>query len=192
MTLVGRSQLSEWAHSTLFDMRAAERAADTSPRMVRRVDITDVLQVLQRLDERGVRYWVLGGWGVDALVGQQTRDHRDLDLAVDAEQFHEGMREVEALGYRVKTDWLPIRVELVSLQGWVDLHPVRFDSAGHGVQAGPDGMTFDYPADALHSGMLGGRQVPCISVEHQISVHMGYEPRPQDLADLELLRRLLP
>jgi hypothetical protein len=72
MTLVGRSQLSEWAHSTLFDMRAAERAADTSPRMVRRVDITDVLQVLQRLDERGVRYWVLGGWGVDALVGQQT------------------------------------------------------------------------------------------------------------------------
>jgi lincosamide nucleotidyltransferase A/C/D/E len=158
---------------------------------VRCVDIDEVLQVLQRLEESGVRYWVLGGWGVDALVGQQTREHRDLDLAVDTEQFQQGLAEVEALGYRVETDWLPIRVELVSPAGWVDLHPVRFDLSGHGVQAGPDGSTFDYPVEALQSGLLGQRQIPCISVEHQITVHTGYEPRPHEMRDLELLRGLL-
>jgi hypothetical protein len=30
--------------------------------------------------------WIGGGWGVDALVGYQTRGHHNLDLAVDADQ----------------------------------------------------------------------------------------------------------
>ncbi|MDH4308687.1 MAG: amino acid transporter [Acidimicrobiia bacterium] len=37
-----------------------------------------VLSVLDLLDEA----WVDGGWGVDALVGRQTRRHLDLDLAL--------------------------------------------------------------------------------------------------------------
>ena len=34
-------------------------------------------------DGLGVTYWVDGGWGVDALLGEQTREHADLDLALD-------------------------------------------------------------------------------------------------------------
>jgi lincosamide nucleotidyltransferase A/C/D/E len=41
-----------------------------------------VLEVLSALS--ACRVWAAGGWGVDALVGHQTRDHRDLDLALDA------------------------------------------------------------------------------------------------------------
>ncbi|MBO0731850.1 MAG: hypothetical protein J2P57_21505, partial [Acidimicrobiaceae bacterium] len=43
----------------------------------------EVLGVLDRLDERGIDAWVDGGWGVDALIGRQTREHDDLDLVVD-------------------------------------------------------------------------------------------------------------
>jgi hypothetical protein len=46
---------------------------------------SDVLAVRDVLSRAGCRTWVGGGWGVDALAGRQTRPHRDLDLAVDAD-----------------------------------------------------------------------------------------------------------
>jgi lincosamide nucleotidyltransferase A/C/D/E len=40
---------------------------------------------------------VVGGWGVDALIGEQTQTHDDLDLWVRIE--HDGrLREVLAAG----------------------------------------------------------------------------------------------
>ena len=41
-----------------------------------------VLEILDRLRSHGVTASVDGGWGVDALVGRQTRPHEDLDLVV--------------------------------------------------------------------------------------------------------------
>jgi len=49
-----------------------------------------VLAVLVVADRVGARLWLDGGWGVDALLGGQTREHGDLDVAVEA-------RHVEAL-----------------------------------------------------------------------------------------------
>ena len=41
------------------------------------------LVYLCRFFEReGLAFWIDGGWGVDALLGEQTRPHSDLDLAV--------------------------------------------------------------------------------------------------------------
>jgi len=37
-----------------------------------------VLEILTAL--HGTDVWIGGGWGVDALVGEQTRPHGDLDL----------------------------------------------------------------------------------------------------------------
>ncbi len=42
----------------------------------------DVIDLLAALDAGGLAYWVDGGWGLDALLGRQTRTHRDLDLGV--------------------------------------------------------------------------------------------------------------
>ena len=41
----------------------------------------DLLTVLRT---HGVSVCVGGGWGVDALVGEQTREHADLDIWADA------------------------------------------------------------------------------------------------------------
>ena len=41
-----------------------------------------VLQILDTLRSAGVTATVDGGWGVDALVGRETRPHEDLDLVV--------------------------------------------------------------------------------------------------------------
>ncbi len=149
----------------------------------------DVLTVLDALDHAVVRYWLIGGWGVDALHGQCTRDHRDLDLAVDAETLSAARDALEQLGFVPETDWLPVRLELAGGPGgWVDLHPVRFDTTGDGTQHGVDGAIFAYPAADLVTGQIGDREVPCNSSRLQVAFHSGYEPRPQDLHDLALLR----
>jgi len=49
-----------------------------------RTTLGGVLTVLDLADEAGVAPVDRGGWGVDALLGTQTRDHGDLDVAIDA------------------------------------------------------------------------------------------------------------
>ena len=158
-----------------------------------RVKCAEVLTILDALDAAQVRYWVAGGWGVDALAGSQSREHRDLDLAVDAAHFNACMEVLAALGYVVETDWLPLRVEVVARgRGWVDVHPVVFDANGAGLLGDLDGVHFTYGADAFSLGEVGGRPVPCLSDFQQRLFHSGYEHRPQDKHDLAILDGLRP
>jgi lincosamide nucleotidyltransferase A/C/D/E len=156
------------------------------------MDATKVLAVLAALKDAGCPCWISGGWGVDALVGRQTRPHRDLDLAIDAGREAAAMGALAALGYTVETDWRPVRVELVEPgDGRVDLHPVAFgDADGDGRQAGLDGAWFDYPRGDLTTGTIGGRTVPCISPRLQLVFHRGYTPRDVDVLDVRLLEEV--
>src|SRR4249919_455615 len=93
------------------------------------MDLGEVLGLLADVIGAGCSVWVAGGWGVDALVGRQTRLHRDLDLALDARNERVALRALEGRGYNVETDWRPVRVELVAEgRGTVDVHPVVFDA----------------------------------------------------------------
>lgn len=151
----------------------------------------DVLAVLDALAQSDCRAWVGGGWGVDALAGRQTRPHRDLDLAIDADHEAAALEALAPLGFAVETDWRPVRVELVAGGSrWVDLHPVVFNSAGNGRQADVDGDHFDYTPECFTSGSIGGRTVPCLSIEQQLRFHTGYEPRDNDRHDLAVLNGL--
>jgi lincosamide nucleotidyltransferase A/C/D/E len=152
------------------------------------VQLDEVLTVSQTLSEAGIRHWLGGGWGVDALVGRQTRPHRDLDLAVEADGLVAAVQLLAARGYAPDTVWLPIRLELAADGGrWVDLHPVVFDGVGNGRQAGPDGTSFLYPAADLGAGAVAGHPLPCLSARLQRVFHSGYPPRAVDEADLALL-----
>ena len=46
-----------------------------------------VVAILEALQKQGAQPCVGGGWGVDALLGQQTRDHSDLYLRLPANEF---------------------------------------------------------------------------------------------------------
>lgn len=152
---------------------------------------TDVLRLLEVVDSLGCRAWVTGGWGVDALAGRQTRVHRDLDLAFDANHEAVVLEALTCLGYILETDWRPVRLELAAGgSARVDLHPVTLDERGDGLQAGLDGRTFSYPSSSLVVGQIAGRPVRCISIAKQLEFHEGYHPRDVDLADLALLATL--
>ena len=153
--------------------------------------ISDVLAVLDALAHAGCRTWVGGGWGVDALAGRQTRPHRDLNLAVDANHLAAALEVLQVLGFVVETDWRPVRVELVAdASRWVDLHPVVFDSDGNGRQPDVDGGHFEYPRDCFTAGSIGGVAVACLSVDQQLRFQTGYPARDDDRHDLALLHDL--
>lgn len=154
-----------------------------------------VLIVLERLHDVGVRTYITGGWGVDALIGTQTRPHADLDIAIDSEGEANAINALEAMGFggSPEVDWHPVRFVMRDSEGReIDLHPVRFDEGGNGVQANVDGLpSFHYPAYQFTTGRIDGQTVPCISSSLQFVFHQGYEPRPRDEHDLRILHQLL-
>jgi lincosamide nucleotidyltransferase A/C/D/E len=149
-----------------------------------------VFRVLNALEEAGVVSWLEGGWGVDALVGRQTRPHRDVDLDIDASQEPLALRVLTELGYQIQTDWRPNRVELSAAAGWVDVHPLLFDREGNARHPGLDGAFHDFPKAYFVTGNLAGRPVGCFSVEAQLRFHTGYDLRPEDAHDLIQLEGL--
>jgi lincosamide nucleotidyltransferase A/C/D/E len=147
----------------------------------------DVVEIVSALAAVGVGARLGGGWGIDALVGRQTREHRDLDLAIDAEQLAAAEAALGALGFTVSTDWLPVRMELSQGGRHIDVHPLNYQPDGSAWQAGLEGTRFDYPADAWARGTVGGATVVCLSAARQRLFHSGYPPRQIDLHDLALL-----
>jgi len=152
------------------------------------VEAGEVLRVLDALDSAGVRAGITGGWGIDALLRRETRQHGDVDLGVSTHDIDVAITALEPLDYLVEIDERPARVSLVSKDGKVDLHPISWDPSGAGVQTGLDGEDFAYPAGSLDAeGDIGGRIVRCGTPELQVAFHSHYEPREHDRRDMAAL-----
>ena len=142
------------------------------------MNVEDVLDVLDRLDAAGVEWWLDGGWGVDALLGEQTRLHDDLDFAIrvsDAKRLPTVFPEFR----RVHRDWGPGAFVLRDADGrQLDFHLLEFDARGDGWQPVADGEPFRWPAEALRArGRIAHRRVRCTSPAFQVQarVYSGFD-----------------
>jgi lincosamide nucleotidyltransferase A/C/D/E len=138
----------------------------------------------------GIPIWLDGGWGIDALLGEQTREHDDVDIVVELRCVAAVLSTLSPLGFTLSEDNLPTRAVLRSGDDrQVDIHPVSFDARGTGWQhgAGPDGSDAAYPADGFTDGHVLGRVVPCLSATLQVTHHSGYAPKDKDRRDIALL-----
>ena len=152
----------------------------------------DLFEVLDMIEQLGIRYWLDGGWGVDALVGRQTREHRDVDINFDAACTEKLRQKLEEKGYEVVTDWSPVRIELYHPQlSYIDIHPFVLKEDGTAKQADLEGGWYEFEADYFGSAVLDGREIPCISVKGQKIFHTGYEPRDVDKHDLKNIEELM-
>ncbi len=152
----------------------------------------DVLDVIDVLAEEGITVILDGGWGIDALLGAQHRDHDDVDLVVLLDHIDAVVVTLESVGFSMETDRRPTQLRFVDRSGRaVDLHLVRADEDGDLWQeaAMPDGSDARYPASEMTTGWVGGREVRCIGAALQVVHHSGYVPRSRDLHDLSLLQR---
>ena len=148
----------------------------------------DVAEFCRHLQELGIPIWLDGGWGVDALLGEQTRPHDDLDIVVEERNLLRLRGLLEAEGFKdvPRADTRPWNFVLGHDDGrLVDFHVVAFDAIGNGI-CGPPG-TGQYPAAAFEGiGSVNGLSVRCLTADYQIS-RTGYEPRDKDLRDVRAL-----
>ncbi|NJP73426.1 amino acid transporter [Streptomyces sp. C1-2] len=151
----------------------------------------DVLSVLAMLRNADVDIWIGGGWGIDALVGQQTRQHRDLDLMHRKSQEAAVVAALANAGFAETLDWRPVRFVVTDPHGReIDLHPLIFTADGSAVQASTDPEhPFVYPVSCFVTGTISGTAVPCLSPEQQVYFHQGYEPADHDRHDMAQLRQ---
>jgi lincosamide nucleotidyltransferase A/C/D/E len=154
----------------------------------------DAIELIDRFEAAGIEIVVDGGWGVDALLGRQTRPHLDLDIALPA-----------AAGPQIRTLLSDMRFEQIpTVDTWehnwvvqdldlrrVDIHTYVLDSFGR------NGGGVAYHAHHLTGhGIIGRRAVRCIPVDVLIEFHLGYEQDEGDFLDVlafcEAFGRTLP
>jgi lincosamide nucleotidyltransferase A/C/D/E len=175
--------------------RVVER---TRRRLQRRMHASEVLEVLDGLDACGVDVWVAGGWGVDALLGVQTRQHDDLDIVVDLAREGDAEAALRALGFRrIRTEFfdgalMPRQIILRDRAGRVvDLHGVEPRTWPRAwcerlERAGRSDVPFD-AAKPFGAGTIQGRPVSCLSPELQLASRQVYALNESAAADARAL-----
>ena len=153
----------------------------------RRMPADHVVEVYDLKERQGIKIWVDGGWGVDALLEEQTREHGDLDFAIQERDLPRMRELLEQWGYQDKGEeharpWNFIMKDQSGLE--IDVHAVKLDSAGNGIY-GPEENGEMYPASSLTgNGLIAGRPVRCISPEDLIKFHSGYDLDENDFHDV--------
>jgi lincosamide nucleotidyltransferase A/C/D/E len=154
------------------------------------MDTAELIRVVELLSSNGIEVWLDGGWGVDALLERQTREHDDLDLVAHLDDSSRLIAALEAAGYELVAGGPPKSFVLVDAGGrQVDVHPVVFDDArGGGVYQMDDGREWVYPSQGFTGrGQVAGIHVRCLTPEVQVLVHDGYELTDKDYRELHLL-----
>lgn len=186
---VARSQRSSRINRVLGPLRDRFRG-DMKPE--------DVLAVVGALAARNVPFYLAGGWGVDALLGRQTRSHDDLDVVIDRydDEVARAIDVMEHLGFA--------HVETHERRTWMPKRSVLDDGGGHRVELvslnwellvrefGPPGADLtarqELEDDVFSEGTVAGRTVPCISPRVQLLYHTKFELAEAHRQDLALLR----
>jgi lincosamide nucleotidyltransferase A/C/D/E len=154
------------------------------------VDVMPAERALEILDALGPEVAVGGGWAVDALLGEQTRTHADLDLWLPAAGLHDLFRALGALGIDRILPWPGDRPWNFVLHDGasrrVDLHLV--EPRGGVLHYGSALAPYLFPRTALDgAGSIGGTAVRCEDPAWAVRFRTGYPPRPQDRGDVPRL-----
>lgn len=149
-----------------------------------------LIELLDLLERAGIEVWLDGGWGVDALIGTQSRLHRDVDIIVRVDDVPRLEKILGARGFARRRGSPPDSFVLGDDPGLeVDVHAVVFDGDGNGLYRMENGEIWVYPAQGFGGrGVVDGRAVRCLSPAVQVLCHAhGYVPSERDLLDMRLL-----
>jgi len=171
------TRLSDRANAAVWALPAPRRVKALLSRGVYRnppMPVDRVLELLDALERAEVELILMGGWGIDALVGHQRRVHRDLDLIVARRHVEAAIGTLRRMGFE---EWFrdcsPARLAAHRVEGdivvmrdsamrVVELHPIRLRDG-----AGPEAVR----------GSIGGHPVRCISAQLQVDAHSRFRKR---------------
>jgi lincosamide nucleotidyltransferase A/C/D/E len=142
----------------------------------------DVIDFLELCAENDIEIIIDGGWGVDALLGKQTRLHGDLDIALQHKYVLLLRQLLQAKGYKdiPGDDTKEFNFVMGDNRGHeIDFHSYTFDNQGNNI------FGIKYPRESLTGiGKINGYSVKCISPEWMVKFHMGYKFDEDDYRDV--------
>ncbi len=154
------------------------------------MEATDVISIYEMCQKNGLIIWIDGGWGVDALLGYQSRPHKDLDIAIQEKDVSKLRELLQGKGCgEIKLEIArPHNFVLGDEKGHeIDIHVIVLDAKGNGIY-GPVGNGEMYPAGSLTgTGIIAGKDVKCISPDWMVKFHSGYELKEKDFRDVSAL-----
>ncbi|MBP7834723.1 nucleotidyltransferase family protein [Candidatus Saccharibacteria bacterium] len=148
---------------------------------------SEVLNIYNYLKENNIDAWIDGGWCVDALLGQQTREHPDLDIAVNRKHNAKLRDLLKNKGFQEQrrndsAEWMYILKNKNGLQ--VDIHVFEYDGNGNNVYG------IEYPHGSLTGkGIINGQGVQCVAPEWMFKFKTAYKPKDKDKSDVNALAR---
>ena len=153
---------------------------------------TALIELLELLESEEILVWLDGGWGVDALLGSQSRPHRDVDLILCITDVPKLQAVLGRIGFTVCEGIPPHSFVLANGLGLeVDIHAVVFDEEGNGRYQMRNQEEWIYPSEGFSGqGVINGGVVRCLSSTAQVLCHAyGYTPVEKDFRDMELLQK---
>jgi len=145
----------------------------------------DAVEIIKLLEQNGIEVYLVGGWGVDALLGEQTRKHGDLDIALPHKFVPKLWGLLEARGYEevLRPDTSEFNFVLGDDKGrWVDVHSYTFDEDGKNVF----GIVFE-PHHLTGTGVINGYPVKGTPPDVAVAFHTGYDVGENDYHDANAL-----
>ena len=146
----------------------------------------DAERIIGMFEDAGVSIFIDGGWGVDALLGYESREHNDIDIFTEAVNKNNAYEILERNGfYEIAMDYTT-----ASHSVWQDIDNRIIDL--HLFTYTPDhNLVFEgekYPAEVFSGlGTIGDREVICIAPHYQVQFHLGYTHDENDIKDVLLL-----
>jgi lincosamide nucleotidyltransferase A/C/D/E len=153
--------------------------------IISEMDINKVTSLIKLFNKRRMLVIIDGGWGVDALLGKQTRAHSDLDIAVPHKNVSRIRKLLGTEGFKEipRNDSWECNIVLGDDEGYViDVHSYTFDENKKNI------FGINYPFESLSGkGTINGLPVRCISPEWVVKFHTNYKPAEKDYHDVKLL-----
>ena len=145
----------------------------------------DACEIIKYALQNEIKVYLDGGWGVDALLGRETRIHNDMDLFVEQKHYHVYIHVIKQHGFEEVTTEYTTDGHTVwkdDKQRIIDLHCFEFTDGGIVYE----GDTF--PLKTFSGiGKVGDITVSCIEPLSQVMFHLGYEHDENDMHDVLLL-----
>ncbi|MBO5135757.1 MAG: lincosamide nucleotidyltransferase Lnu(C) [Clostridia bacterium] len=150
------------------------------------VSVTDVKQILRLAMEAEIKVFLDGGWGVDALIGYETRTHNDIDIFVEKNDYHKFIQIIKDNGfYEIKMEYTTTSHTVWEDENKriIDLHCFEYTD--------DDKILYEgncFPLETFTGrGKVEDIEVSCIEPYSQVMFHLGYEFDENDMHDVKLL-----
>jgi len=144
-----------------------------------------VIEIYELLNRYNIEIIIDGACAVDALLGEQTRKHEDLDIAIDHNDVPKFKSILSKQGFidfprDDSKDYNFVMADSVGNK--IDVHSFLFDDHGNCIY----GITYQKD-NFLGIGKINGIEVKCIALQDLVKFHTGYEVDEIDYHDIQLL-----